>query len=225
MQYDLSQISNHQAYNLINGLVAPRPIALVTSLGPDGKLDAAPFSSYNYLCLDPPILGFGVAAPLKGNQEIKQTARNVEYSKEFVVNVVTEDIGRQMNICAIDFPSDVDKIRMAGFTPEPSVVVKTPRIKEAHAALECRLYQVLKPGPGEARIVLGSVVAIFVEDRFIETPPGGPTPGSPKGPYVLAKDLHSIGRMNALNNYVRTRDAFLDIPRLNYEQWKKGERG
>ncbi len=215
MRFDLSQVPKRTTYNLINGLVAPRPIALVTSLGPDGKLDAAPFSSYNYLCTDPPILGFGVAAPPPGTKELKDTARNIEYSKEYVVNVVTEDIGRQMNICGIDFPPDKDKLEMAGFTTEPSLAVKTPRLKEAHAALECRLYQILKPGPGQARIVLGEVVAVYVEDRFID----------PKGPYVLAKDLHSIGRMNALNYYVHTRDAFFEIQRLNYDQWQKGERG
>ena len=215
MRFDISQIPNRTTYNLINGLVAPRPIALVTSLGPSGIVNAAPFSSYNYLCLDPPILGFGVAARPDGSQELKDTVRNIEQSGEYVVNVVTEDIGLKMNICGVDFPSDVSELEMAGFTPEPSIVVKTPRIKEVHAALECRLYQILKPGLGHARIVLGNVVAVFVEDRFVD----------PKGPYILAKDLHSIGRMNALNNYVRTQDAFFEIQRLNYEQWQKGERG
>lgn len=214
MKFDVGQIPKRTTYNLINGLVAPRPIALVTSLGPGNKLNAAPFSSYNYLYLDPPILGFGVAAPPAG-KDLKDTARNIEQTGEYVVNVVTEDIGRQMNICGVDFPAEVSEVEMAGFTPEPSTVVKTPRIKEAHAALECRLYQMLKPGPGEARIVLGNVVAIFVEDRFVD----------PKGPYILAKELHSIGRMNGLSNYVHTRDAFYEIQRLNYELWQKGERG
>jgi flavin reductase (DIM6/NTAB) family NADH-FMN oxidoreductase RutF len=215
VRFDLSQTTKHVAYNLINGLVAPRPIALVTSLSPTGILNAAPFSSYNYLCLDPPILGLGIAARPNGSPELKDTVRNIEQSGEYVVNVVTEDIGRQMNICGVDFPSDTSEVEMAGFTTEPSIVVKTPRVKEAHAALECRLYQILKPGPGQARIVLGNVVAIFVEDQFVD----------PKGPYILAKELHSIGRMNGLNNYVRTRDAFIEIQRLNYEQWQKGERG
>jgi flavin reductase (DIM6/NTAB) family NADH-FMN oxidoreductase RutF len=215
MQFEVSQTPLRTVYNLINGLVAPRPIALVTSLGPDGVLNAAPFSSYNYLCLDPPILGFGVAAVPDGSRPLKDTARNIEFSREYVVNVVTEDIGRKMNITAVDFPSGVSELEMAGFTPEPSLTVKTPRIREAHAALECRLYQILKPGPGEARIILGSVAAIQVEDRFLD----------PKGPYILARDLHALGRMNGLGNYVRTRDAFIEIPRISYEGWQRGERG
>jgi flavin reductase (DIM6/NTAB) family NADH-FMN oxidoreductase RutF len=215
MKFDVSKTPKHHIYNLINGLVAPRPIALVTSLGPDGKLNAAPFSSFNYLCLDPPILGFGVAAVPDGSKPLKDTARNIEAMGEYVVNVVTEDIGKQMNICGIDFPAEVSEVEMAGFTTEESLVIKTPRIKEAHAAMECELYQIIQPGPGPARIVLGKVVAIHVDDQFVD----------PKGPYILAKELHSIGRMNALNYYVRTRDAFLEIPRLNYKQWLEGERG
>jgi len=215
MKFDVEKVSKHVVYNLLNGLVAPRPIALVTSLDESGKLNAAPFSSYNYLCLDPPILGFGVAAVPDGSRDLKDTIRNIAASGEFVVNVVTEDIGRQMNICGIDFPAGVSELDMAGFTPEPSLIVKTPRIQEAHAAMECRVYDILKPGPGPARIVLGKVAAIFVEDRFVD----------PQGPYILAQDLHAIGRMNGLSHYVRTRDAFLEIKRLNYEQWQRGERG
>ncbi len=215
MIFTVSKTSKHVIYNLINGLVAPRPIALVTSLSPNGVLNAAPFSSYNYLCLDPPILGFGVAAVPDESRPLKDTARNIEHHREYVVNVVTEDIGRQMNICGIDFPAEVSEVEMAGFTTEESMIVKTPRIKEAHAAMECELFEIIKPGPGPARIILGKVVAIHVDDQFID----------PQGPYILAKELHSIGRMNALNYYVRTRDAFIEIPRLNYEQWIKGDRG
>ena len=102
---------------------------------------------------------------------------------------------------------------MAGFTPEPSSLVAVPRIKEAHAALECRLYQTLRPGSG--RIILGSVLAAWVEDRFVD----------PQGPYIRAEELHAIGRMNGGGNYVRTRGAFLKIPRISYQEWLRGERG
>lgn len=209
MNFDVKKITKREIYNLINGLVAPRPIALVTSLDADGKINAAPFSAYNYLCLDPPIVGLGIAVKQGEGDGLKDTARNIEKTGEFVVNVVTEDIGRRMNICGVDFPPDVNELEMAGFTAEKSLVVKVPRIKEAHAALECRLYETLKPG--RSRIILGEVVAVFVEDRFVDL----------KGPYILAQDLHAIGRMNGTSNYVHTRDAFINITRLNYEQWKK----
>jgi len=237
MQIDFKQINTGEIYNIINGLVAPRPIALVTSLSPEGLLNAAPFSAYNYLCTNPPIVGLGIQSRTPGGDEMKDTSRNIELTGEFVVNVVTEDIAQKMNICGIEFPPDQSEMDMAGFTQTPSLLVKVPRIKEAHAALECRLYESLKPR-GSARIILGEVVAAYVEDKFIgaETPvPNSqneaqalvvPDPNKKRsGIYINAQELHSIGRMNALNNYVRTQDAFISIPRLNYEQWQRGERG
>ena len=211
MKFNLSETPVRTTYNLINGLVAPRPIAWVTTKGPDGRVNAAPFSAFNYLCLNPPILGFGVAARPDGSEDLKDTARNIESTKEFVVNVVTEYLGEKMNLCGVDFPPGVDELQMAGLATEDSTVVKPPRIREAHAAMECRLYQVLKPGPTQSRIILGEVVAIYVEDKYID----------PKGPYIKAEDLHAIGRMNGLDNYVRTQDAFIHIKRMNYADWQK----
>lgn len=213
MQFDLSSTPLRDVYNLMIGLVAPRPIALVTTLGPNGGVNAAPFSAYNYLCLDPPIVGLGVQAGGRAGTELKDTARNIETRGEFVINVVSEGLARRMNVCAVDFPPQVSELEMAGLTPEASSMVSVPRIKEAPAALECRLYQTLKPGPG--RIILGQVVAIHVEDRFVD----------PAGPYILSEELHALGRMNGMGNYVRTQGAFLKIPRISYDAWLKGERG
>lgn len=213
MLFDFKTCPQREVYNLVIGLVAPRPIALVTSLDPSGRVNAAPFSSYNYLCLDPPIIGLGLADKAGEEDGFKDTARNIEASGEFVVNVVTEDLARPMNVCAVDFPPEVSEPDMAGLTTEASSKVRVPRIREAHAALECKLYQILRPGKG--RIILGQVLAAYVEDRFID----------PKGPYIKAEELHALGRMNGTGNYVRTRDAFMKMPRISYEAWQKGERG
>ncbi len=213
MDFDISRTRPQQVYNLLIGLVAPRPIALVTSHDVDGTLNAAPFSAYNYLCTDPPIIGIGVTNRPDDKTTPKDTALNIRRTQEFVVNVVTEDILKKMNICATDFPADVNELEMAGFTTVPSSVVSVPRIKEAHAALECREYATLEIG--RSRIILGQVVAIYVEDEFID----------PAGPYVKAEELHAIGRMNGLGSYVRTQNAFIQMPRISYKAWKEGERG
>ena len=212
MNFDVEKARGREIYNLLIGLVAPRPIALVTSRNEDGRLNAAPFSAYNYLCTDPPIVAMGVTDRPAGEFVPKDTARNIRRTGEFVVNVVTEDLLRQMNICATDFPADVNELEMAGLTTEPSQVVGVPRIKEAHAALECREHTTLEIG--RSRIILGRVVAIYIEDRFVD----------PAGPYVKAEELHAIGRMNGLGSYVKTRDSFLTMPRISYEDWKKGIR-
>jgi flavin reductase (DIM6/NTAB) family NADH-FMN oxidoreductase RutF len=212
MIFDTEEAKARQTYNLLIGLVAPRPIALVTSMNSDGVLNAAPFSSYNYLCTDPPIIGMGVMNRPEAGFVPKDTARNIRRTGEFVVNVVTEDLMTKMNICATDFPPDVNELEMAGLSTTPSQVVKVPRIAEAHAALECREFTTMEIG--RSRIILGRVVSIYIEDKFVD----------PEGPYVRAEDLHAIGRMNGLGSYVKTRDSFLTMPRIPYEEWKRGIR-
>jgi flavin reductase (DIM6/NTAB) family NADH-FMN oxidoreductase RutF len=117
-----------------------------------------------------------------------------------------------MNICAVDFPAEINELEMAKLTTSPSSVVAVPRIAQSHAALECREHSTVEIG--RSRIILGRVVAAFVEDHYVD----------PAGPYIRAEELHAIGRMNGLGKYVHTRDAFMTIPRLTYEQWKnRGE--
>lgn len=211
MNYDIERTPATQVYKLLVGLVTPRPIALITSLDENGVLNAAPFSAYNYLCTDPPIVGIGVTNRPDQRFVPKDTARNIRRTGEFVVNVVTEDIAEKMNLCATDFPPDMSEVDVARFTTTSSQFVKPPRLAEAHAALECREYTTMEIG--RSRIILGRVVAIYVEDRYLD----------PVGPYVRAEDLHTIGRMNGLGNYVRTRDSFMTIPRISYEEWKNGK--
>ena len=212
MKFDLEAIPASQTYKLLVGLVAPRPIALITSVNEEGRLNAAPFSAYNYLCTDPPIVGVGVTNRPGAPHVPKDTARNIRRTGEFVVNVVTEDIAEKMNICATDFPSELNEVELAGFTTAPSEKVKVPRLAEAHAAMECREFTTTEIG--NSRIILGRVVSVYIEDRFVDA----------EGPYVKAEDLHSIGRMNGLGNYVRTRDAFITIPRISLKDWKNGQR-
>ena len=209
MHFDLESSPRGVAYKLLIGLIAPRPIALITSLDEKGRLNAAPFSAFNYFSTDPPMVGVGVTN--RPDQEFvpKDTARNIRRTGQFVVNIVTEDIAEKMNITAIDFPAEISEVDVAGFTTAPSQTVSVPRLAEAHAALECREYQTIEIGNG--RLVLGRVMAAYVEDRYVD----------PAGPYIKAEELHAIGRMNGLGNYVRTRDAFLQIPRISYAEWRK----
>ena len=211
MIFEVDKAKPREIYNMMIGLIAPRPIALVTSFNEDGRLNAAPFSAYNYLCTDPPIVGIGVTNR-PGTRTPKDTAHNIRMTGEFVVNVVTEDLLPQMNICATDFPAEIDELEMAGLETAPSTVVKVPRIARAHAALECVEHTTLEIG--RSRIILGRIVAMYVEDEFVD----------PKGPYIKAQELHAVGRMNGLGAYVKTRDAFVQQPRISYEEWQKGKR-
>jgi flavin reductase (DIM6/NTAB) family NADH-FMN oxidoreductase RutF len=212
MLFEVEKLQHKAIYNLLIGLVAPRPIALVTSLNEEGHLNAAPFSAYNYLCTDPPVVGIGVTDRPGERFVPKDTARNIRRTGQFVVNVTTEDLLEQMNICATDFPAEISEVEMARLTTVPSKHIKVPRLAEAHAALECVEHATIEIG--RSRIILGRVVAFYIEDKFVD----------PAGPYIKAEELHAIGRMNGLGNYVRTREAFITRPRISYKEWKEGKR-
>ncbi len=214
LEFDFAAISAHERYNLIIGLVAPRPIALVTSLDAAGRVNAAPFSAFNYMCVDPVLVVLGVANradkdETSGRPIPKDTAQNIRARGEFVVHIVNESLAEAMNVCAIDFPPGVSEIAEAKLTTVPSTRVAVPRIVEAPACLECR--EVTTVERGNSRVVIGEVVYAHIRDEFID----------PAGPYVRADEMHAIGRMNGAGNYVRTRDAFFKMPRVPYEDWQR----
>jgi flavin reductase (DIM6/NTAB) family NADH-FMN oxidoreductase RutF len=160
------ELSIKDNYKLIIGSVLPRPIALVSTLSDDGVPNLAPFSFFTGLTSKPPTIGFAPA--LKGNQgDKKDTLTNVEASKEFVVNIVNEDISEQMVKTASEVAPDVNEFEVAGFTAVDSIMVKAPRVKESPINLECRLYQVVHIGDGTAgsgAFVIGEIVAYHIDD-------------------------------------------------------------
>src|SRR5208282_2630373 len=135
MEFDLEGKYADRAYALLASLVTPRPIAWVTSLSPDGVVNAAPFSFFNLLGANPPILGFCPGDRDDGTP--KDTARNIRLSHEFVVNLVDEQLAEAMNKTAASLPYGVSEITSAGLSTAPSSVVKPPRIAESPASLEC----------------------------------------------------------------------------------------
>ena len=209
MDLNLANANTKQIYNLLIGLVAPRPIAWITSMNLAGQLNAAPFSAYNYMGMDPPIVAVGIGNRPGPGAIGKDTAQNIRNTGEFVINVVNEAVAEAMNICAVDFPPEINELEIAHLETEPSLLVKVPRIAAAPASLECR--EITTMEIGRSRIVLGQVVAIYVKDEFVDQ----------AGPYIRAEELHAVGRMNGLGSYVKTKDAFFHIPRMTYEDWKQ----
>ena len=215
LEFDFATISAHDRYNLIIGLVTPRPIALVTSLDAAGNVNAAPYSAFNYAGVDPVLVTIGVGnrpelkeAP-SGMPVAKDTAQDLRASGEFVVNVVTESIVEAMNVCAIDFPPGVSELQEASLTTAPSTRVKVPRIAEAPASFECR--EVTTIEVGRSRVIVGEVLCAHIREDFVD----------PSGPYVRTELMHSVGRMNGGGNYVRTREAIFNLARIPYKQWRQ----
>jgi len=208
VEFDLRQLRAREGYKLLTGLIVPRPIALVTTQDAEGNINAAPFSFFNMLGSDPPVIGLGVGERRPG--ECKDTAGNIARSGEFVVNIVDEALAERMNITAIDFPPGSDELAAAGLTTRSSAQVAPPRIAESPAGLECRAVSTIDVGRN--RILLAEVLYLHVRDDLVDTMNG----------YVHADRLRAIGRLHGGGWYARTTDLF-EMPRLTYEQWQAGK--
>ncbi len=207
MHFDLQGQDKSQAYRLLASVVVPRPIALVTTLGPDGTANAAPFSFFNLLGSSPPVVGLNIAD--RSADTPKDTRANIERTGEFVVNLVPESLAGAMNICAVDFPAGVSELDAARLTTLPAVQVSVPRLAESPVNLECRPHSIIPLG--DNRIVLAEVVFLHIRDEFLDS----------DSLRVRTEALGLIGRMHGGGWYARTTDLF-DLPRIPYEEWRKG---
>ncbi len=154
LELDPADWPARQVYFVMTGLVIPRPIAWVSTLGPSGVRNLAPHSYFNVVAHEPPHVVFSSSG-------VKDTLRNVRETGEFVVNLVSLDLVEQMNFTATDFPSDEDEFSWAELTEAPSHTVAPPRVAEARAHLECRAKDVVEAGNGH--IVIGEVTHIHVD--------------------------------------------------------------
>ncbi|HMR32578.1 MAG TPA: flavin reductase family protein [Geminicoccaceae bacterium] len=202
--FDFRELSARERYKLLIGTVVPRPIALVTSCDADGRVNAAPYSFFNCLSADPPILALGVE---NRGLAFKDTTRNIRETEEFTVNIVSDAIMDAMNVCAVPFAPEVDELAAAGLTPVPGSRVRCPRIGESPAALECRRYLALSIGKSR-EIVLGEVLAVHLREDIVD----------PVKLYVDHAGLDAIGRMGG-HGYARTRDYF-DLPTMSVDEWR-----
>ena len=194
MDLDLEYEYADRAYQFLVSLVTPRPIAFVTTLSPDGRINAAPFSFFNVLGASPPICAFAPANRENGTP--KDTAINVRATHEFVVNLVDEAIADAMNKCAASLPYGENELVHAGLTTRPSSVVKPPRIAESPASLECVEWGTLQIG--DNRVVIGLIKRLHVRDELFDA----------EKKRINSEKLKVIGRMAAPHWYCRTRDRF-----------------
>lgn len=194
MELNLEKEFAHRAYLLLASLVTPRPIALVTSISAEGKVNAAPFSFFNVLGANPPIVAFAPGDRDDGTP--KDTALNVRSTHEFVVNLVDESIAEAMNQCAAPLPYGENELARAGLTAAPSSVVQPPRIAEAPASLECVEWGTLQIGGN--RVVIGVVKRLHLRDELFDA----------EKIRIHVDKLFLIGRMASPHWYCRTRDRF-----------------
>jgi flavin reductase (DIM6/NTAB) family NADH-FMN oxidoreductase RutF len=194
MELDLENQYADRAYQLLACLVTPRPIAFVTTISPEGKINAAPFSFFNLMGASPPICAF--APGDRDNGTPKDTALNIRATHEFVVNLVDESIAEAMNKCAASLPYGENELAHAGLTAAPSSLVKPPRIAEAPASLECVEWGTLHIG--DNRMVIGLIKRLHVREELFDA----------EKKRIHAEKFNVIGRMASPHWYCRTRDRF-----------------
>lgn len=190
-----------QVYRLCIGFVNPRPIALVSTISPDGGHNLAPYSCYNLVSANPPVVVIG--AGLRRDQSAKHTQINIEACEEFVVATVTADIGRQAVDCAAELPYERSEFALSGLTPLPATRVRPPLVQEAKVNIECALRQIVKlgDGPGGGNAIFGDIVAIHISDEVVD--PAG---------LIDPRKLQTVGRLGG-KWYCDVADPYeLEIP-------------
>jgi len=156
-------------YHLLTGVVIPRPIAFITSQNDDGVVNAAPFSFFNVVAAEPPLIAVSVSR--SEGQMTKDTAKNISASKEFVVHLVDENLVEQVNQAASSYPSSVSEVEETGLTLAPSKKVQVPGVQEASIRMECKLHQIVPLGTDEAYssdLFIGEVVMFHISEKVIE---------------------------------------------------------
>jgi len=194
--FDLLAMSRADRNKLLVSLILPRPIAWVTSKDAAGVLNAAPFSYFNVLSSDPPIVGIGIGA--QPDREVKDTLANIRARGEFVVNLVPEELGEAMNITATNAPPEVDETQLAGLELAASEIMDVPRIAGSPVAMECKVFQLVETG-GTGTIVLGKIVRLHVRSSVFK---------DLEKLYVDPAQMRLIARMHGAGAYCTTRATF-----------------
>ena len=175
MQIDVQSAQVIDVYQMLVGLIAPRPIAWVTTLSASGSINLAPFSFFNIFGANPPVVVF--SPTLKRDCSKKDTLLNIEQTGEFVINASTEPDAEAINQSSSMLPYGDSELTLIGRDTESSTLVKPPRLAKIPFALECKLLQIIPVGNGSisANLVIGEVVMIHVDDAILGTD-GQPDP-------------------------------------------------
>ena len=194
------EIPFQDRYKLLIGSIVPRPIGFVSTISPDGIYNLAPFSFFNGVCSEPMTVLFCPVIRGSDGKE-KDTLKNIKATKEFVVNIVSEEFAEKMNQCSAEYPPNVDEFKESGLTPEKSEVIKPPLVKEAKVNMECKLIQLVEIGnkPGGGTVVIGEVVYFHASEDVYQD-----------GKIILSK-LKPVARLGG-TDYARVTDIF-SLPR------------
>ena len=199
MEFDFEGKDLENAYKILAGLITPRPIALISTMDKEGRVNAARFSFFNVFGSEPPIIAVAPGDRERGVP--KDTARNIRRTGEFVVNLVSQDLADQMAACAASLPAGESELDHAGLTATPSSLVKPPRIAEAPVSLECTEWSTMEIG--QNRLVIGLVKRVHTMEGVLD----------PETMHVNLEAYRPIGRMHGPDGYTGTVGEFFRVTR------------
>ncbi|HEV7263529.1 MAG TPA: flavin reductase family protein [Falsiroseomonas sp.] len=199
MEFDFATLPREARGKLLHSTIVPRPIAWVVTRHAEGAANAAPFSFFNVVSTEPPLLCIGMAAR---TGEDKDTLANIRRSGQFVVNLVPIEMAEAMNQTSTEFGPEVDELARFGLATLPSTKVDPPRVAGSPVAMECETFSLVELDQGGA-VVLGRVLAMHVAEAVLL---------DATRHYVDTPSLGLIGRMHGGGWYARTTDLF-EMPR------------
>ncbi|HEY8250769.1 MAG TPA: flavin reductase family protein [Burkholderiales bacterium] len=194
MDLKLAEVSPHERYKLLIGLVIPRPIAWISTRSANGVANCAPFSFFNVFSEEPPLCVIGINPRSDG--AMKHSLKNIRRTREFVVNLVDEATANAMHLSSRELPEDESEFETAGLSEAPAALVQHPRIAEAAACLECSLERVIEIS-GTRQLVLGEILLVHARDGIID----------PQTKRISEERYRPIGRLFA-DRYCTTRQRF-----------------
>ena len=196
------ELPPHEFYRILLSSIAPRPIAWVSTLSKDGIPNIAPFSFFNAICVNPPLLGFCPSIRQAEDRKtlgtgVKDTLRNIRETGEFVINIVTYELAETMNLTSGDYDATINEFEVAKLASAPSKLVRPRRVAASPVSFECKLHQILdfNPGPEGGSLVIGEIVSVHIDDRHL------------KEGRIDRNSLDLIGRMGGMQ-YTRTTERF-----------------
>ncbi|TCS96442.1 flavin reductase family protein [Hazenella coriacea] len=212
MKIDPKNLQKVDIYKLLIGSVLPRPIAWVTSMNSNGTINAAPFSFYNIVATDPPMIS--ISCLRKPGGKMKDTAYNIAKEKEFVVHVVDESNVAAVNDTSIDFPTEISEVEQLDLKMIPSEKVRVPRILHSKIQMECKLFQMQSLGGTETEpntdFIIGEIVTFHIDDSLYD-----------QGK-IKTDLLQPVGRLAGVS-YSKWGGSFA-IPRPSYQEWLEDQK-
>ncbi len=168
MMFDLKELKPVEKQYYLQHVIAPRPICFASTIDKEGNVNLSPFSFFNMVSSDPPVVVFSPSKRIRDNTT-KHSLQNVIEVPEVVINIVTYDMVQQVSLASCEYPKGTDEFIKAGFTKEPATLIKPPMVKESKAKLECKVLEVKSLGEqgGAGQLVICEVLRLHLNNDLL----------------------------------------------------------